>query len=78
MNVMHQISVSCLSKDNCQNHDFRAWAGMGVCVWGGGRGLGAIVFLFKEITSSVAKRVPLMMIVWPLPCWYAGEIKGLT
>ena len=30
----------------------------------------------QDITSSVAKRVPLIMILWPLPCGYAGEIKG--
>ena len=29
MYIMHQFSVSCLSKDNCQNHDFRARAGVG-------------------------------------------------
>ena len=31
----------------------------------------------KDITSSVAKRVPLIMILWRLPCRYAGEMKGL-
>ena len=30
----------------------------------------------QDITYSVAKRVPLVMILWPLPCRYAGEIKG--
>ena len=32
----------------------------------------------KEINSSVAKRVPLIMILWPLPCRSAGEIKLLS
>ena len=32
----------------------------------------------QDITSSVAKRVPLIMILWPLPCGYAGEINGLS
>ena len=31
---------------------------------------------FKDIAFSVAKQVPLIMILWPLYCSYAGEIKG--
>ena len=34
------------------------------------------ISLFKDITSS-AKWVSLVMILWSLPCRYAGEIKGL-
>ena len=30
---------------------------------------------FKDIASSVAKRVPIIIILWPVPCRYAGEIK---
>ena len=33
--------------------------------------------MFKDIASSVAKRVPKIMILWPLHCRYAGEIKGM-
>ena len=69
MYVMHQFSVSRLSKDNCQNHDFRARGG------GGGRGA---LRSCSIPPSSVAKRVPLIMILWPLPCCHAGEIKGLS
>ena len=31
----------------------------------------------KDKTSSVAKQIPLIMVLWPLSCHYVGEIKGL-
>ena len=37
-----------------------------------------IQIALEEINSSVAKQVPLIMILWPLPWRYAGEIKKLS
>ena len=39
---------------------------------------GRLAQMFKDITSSVAKWVPLIMTLWPLSFRYAGEMKGLS